>query len=109
MTTQRITLPIYNLGCGGGGTLSIERALAKAPGVAYAYVNPLTEMAYVEFDPALANPQQLVAMIDQLGYGAPRITPWREDASDAVQPTVKRWSARWRAIVAAWGWRRSTP
>ncbi len=24
MTTQRITLPIYNLGCGGGGSLSIE-------------------------------------------------------------------------------------
>lgn len=103
MTTQRITLPIYNLGCGGGGTLSIERALAKVPGVAYAYVNPLTEMAYIEFDPALANPEQLVAVIDHLGYGVPRVAPRRDHASAAGRPTANQWDTRQRAIAAGLG------
>lgn len=31
MKTQRITLPIFDLSCGGGGVLIIERALARTP------------------------------------------------------------------------------
>ena len=57
MKNERVTLPIYNLGCGGGGSLTIERALTKAPGVTQAYVNPATEMAYVVYNPALAQPE----------------------------------------------------
>ena len=101
MTTQRITLPIYNLGCGGGGALSIERALAKVPGVPYAYVNPLTEMAYVEFDPALASPGRLAAVIAELGYGAPKAEPRR------AVTTTKQATARWdiqRLAMAAGFW-----
>ena len=72
MKHDRVTLPIYNLGCGGGGALTIERALAKSPGVLEAYVNPLTEMAYVVYDPVLADTGQFARVIDQLGYGSPR-------------------------------------
>jgi hypothetical protein len=71
MPTHRITLPIYNLGCGGGGSLTIERALSKALGVTQAYVNPATEMAYIMYDPALANPEQFAAVIDRMGFGPP--------------------------------------
>src|SRR5262245_46544483 len=71
MQTQGITIPIYNLGFGGGGSLTIERALRRAPGVAHAHVNPATEMAYVDYDAALVGPTQLRAIIDDMGYGAP--------------------------------------
>jgi cation transport ATPase len=77
MTTQRITLPIYNLGCGGGGSLMIERALTKTPGVMQAYVNPATEMAYVVYDPTLAKEEQFAAVIERIGYGPPPVATYR--------------------------------
>jgi Cu+-exporting ATPase len=103
MTTQRITLPIYNLGCGGGGSLTIERALTKAPGVTQAYVNPATEMAYVVYDPALARPDQLAAVIDRMGYGPPPVAI--HSAVSAPQPDIasrgrRQWHVRRLAIAA---------
>lgn len=70
LTTKsiRVTLPVYGLGCGGGGALAAERALSKAPGVKRAYVNPLTEMAYIEYDPALTGPEQLAAVVVGAGF-----------------------------------------
>ena len=100
MKRERITLPVYNLGCGGGGALAIERALTKAPGVAYAYVNPLTEMTYVEFDPALANPEQLATLIEELGYGAPRVVSHRQRATIAMQAAPSWWDRQRLAVVA---------
>ena len=65
--TERLTLAINGLACGGGGSLTAERALARVPGVVWAYVNPATEMAYVEYDPARALPAQLVAAVERTG------------------------------------------
>lgn len=70
MKTHRITLPIYRLSCGGGGTLTIQRALARSTGVIHAYVNPATEMAYVEYDPAQISPECLAATVEQTGFHA---------------------------------------
>jgi cation transport ATPase len=68
--TQSLTIPIHGLSCGGGGALSAERALTHTPGVRRAYVNPLTEMAYIEFDPAVTGEARLVAAIEGVGLQA---------------------------------------
>lgn len=75
MKTQRITLPIDDLSCGGGGALIVERALAQTPGVVYVYINPATEMAYIEYDPALSDPDRLVKVVEHAGFhaGAPSL------------------------------------
>jgi cation transport ATPase len=68
MQKQRITLPIYNLSCGGGSALTVERILAQQPGVLHVYVNPATEMAYVEYDPVLSDVTQLNAALERTGF-----------------------------------------
>jgi len=70
MDTRRITLPIFGLTCSGGGALTLERALERAPGVVWVYINPATEMAYVEYDAALATPSELVAVVEEVGLRA---------------------------------------
>ena len=75
MTTQHTTVPLQSLGCASGGRAAIERALLDIPGVLRAYVNPVTEMAYVEFDPALSNAQVIGAVIRQTGYAETRPLP----------------------------------
>ncbi len=70
MTTQRVTVPIYGLGCGGGGALTVERAIAKVPGVARVYVNPATETAYVEYDPARSYPGYITDAVERAGFRA---------------------------------------
>ena len=66
----RVTFPIVGLGCGGGGALTVERALQQTPGVVRAYVSPATEMAYVEYDPARTDQSALERVISSLGYRA---------------------------------------
>lgn len=75
MTTQHTTVPLQSLGCASGGRAAIERALLDIPGVLRAYVNPVTEMAYVEFDPALSDAQVIGAVIRQTGYAEMRPVP----------------------------------
>lgn len=70
---KRVAIPLYGLGCGGGGVLTVERALHRVAGVRNAYANPATEMAYVEYDPDLCSPARLVIAINGTGLraGAP--------------------------------------
>ena len=70
MNIQRITLTIYGLGCGGGGALTIERALTKLLGITQVYVNPATEMAYVAYDPGRTTLHQITAAIERVGFRA---------------------------------------
>jgi copper chaperone CopZ len=67
-TTSRITMPIEGLTCGGGGALTVERSIARVPGVTRVYVNPLTEMAYVEYDSTLCSPDTIVAAVIRAGF-----------------------------------------
>ncbi|MEO7910397.1 MAG: heavy metal-associated domain-containing protein [Roseiflexaceae bacterium] len=98
MKNERVTLPIYNLGCDGGGSLTIERALTKAPGVTQAYVNPATEMAYVVYNPALAQPDELAAAIARAGFGPPISATRGENA--APPPAQLALDARHLALAA---------
>jgi copper chaperone CopZ len=66
--TARITIPVFGLTCGGGGALTAERALARVPGVVRAYVNPATEMAYVQFDPAVCGEEKLLEALRDHGF-----------------------------------------
>ena len=70
MTSTRLRIPIYGLGCGGGGARAIERALARSPGVISVYLNPATEAAQIEVDPALTDAGKLTQVIEQTGYRA---------------------------------------
>jgi hypothetical protein len=67
---RRVTVTIYGLARGGGGALTAERSLAKVPGVKRAYVNPLTEMAYVEYAPAITDQAALIAALECTGLKA---------------------------------------
>jgi hypothetical protein len=70
MARTRVTLEIFGLGCGGGGSLTVERALARVPGVVYAYANPAMETAYVEYEATLVEPEKLVDAVRQVGFRA---------------------------------------
>jgi ubiquinone/menaquinone biosynthesis C-methylase UbiE/copper chaperone CopZ len=70
MKTQTITLSIHDLGCGGGGALALERALAGVPGVNKVYVNPATETAYIDCEPNRIDPDRLISEVERLGYRA---------------------------------------
>ncbi|GBD20795.1 hypothetical protein HRbin28_01243 [bacterium HR28] len=70
MSTARLTMAISGLSCGGGGALVVERALAKLPGVVRVYVNPATEMAYIEYDPSRLSWEQLAAAVESVGFRA---------------------------------------
>ena len=73
MNTRRaLRIPVYGLGCGGDGATTIERELARLPGVLQAYVNPATEIAYVDYDPATTDPLRLAQAIERTGYRAGR-------------------------------------
>jgi len=67
-----LRIPIYGLGCGGAGATAIERQLAATDGVLRAYVNPATETAHVDYDPAETDPWSLARAIERAGYKAGR-------------------------------------
>ncbi|GBF04411.1 hypothetical protein DAERI_020008 [Deinococcus aerius] len=67
-TTQRLTIPIDGLGC--GGALRAEGVLSRLPGVIRAYVNPATEMGYVEYDPGQFDLSHLRSALARAGFEA---------------------------------------
>jgi len=68
--TRELRIPIYGLGCGGSGAAEIERELAATDGVFRVYVNPATETAYVDYDPAETDALSLSRAIEKAGYRA---------------------------------------
>lgn len=98
---QRVTLPVYNLGCAGGGALTVERVLQQTPGVGYVYVNPATEMAYVEYDPSQVETDALTTAIESVGFGAPRLETRSAPLLEiGVMPRLD--SRRWALAGGVW-------
>ena len=52
-----------------------RRMLRKVEGVHVAFVNPRTEMAYVEFDHRLADPARLIATVERAGLRVTQLQP----------------------------------
>ena len=80
---------------------SIERALRRIPGVTRARVNPVTEMAYVEYDPAQWDERRLrhaVADAANESLGPPCLGSARSDGPDVG----RRGASRPALLVGAW-------
>jgi len=87
---ERIDIPVSGMTCAACAR-TIQRTLAKAPGVTRASVNLATNTATVEYDPQRIRIPDFVAAIEGLGYGVPKT----ESAPDAALPAYRR-----RLVVA---------
>jgi len=83
---------------------NVQRALNRQPGVTDASVNLMTGQARVVFDPAVVQPEQLVAAVESIGYGA--AVPSAESSAVMAQGArdeqerAEFTSLRRRAVVA---------
>lgn len=75
--TRKLTLPVLGLACGGGGARTVEKVVARVPGVTTVYVNPATEAAWIEYEPDRCGPEQLRAAVESAGYRVPRASEAR--------------------------------
>jgi P-type Cu+ transporter len=85
--SDRIDLPVSGMTCAACAR-SIERTLAKKPGVEHARVNLATNTATVEFDSAQTEVAEFVHAIEDLGYGVP--------SKEVPEPDYQR---RWRMAL----------
>lgn len=69
--TRTLTLPVLGLACGGGGARTVEKIVARVPGVTTVYVNPATEAALIEYEPDQCGHEQLRAAVESAGYRVP--------------------------------------
>ena len=102
MSTRRTALPLASHIC-GGEYLTVQAVLAQVPGVVAAVVNPASEMAYVEFDPVLTNPDALVAVLKRSGF-----TPRERAAVRRDRPSVGG-QLRMEIMTPAFPFTRSVP
>jgi YHS domain-containing protein len=68
-----IRIPIFGLGCGGAGATTLEREFAGTPGVVFAYVNPVTETAYLRIDPATIEVERLSSLFGRALINEPAL------------------------------------
>ncbi len=66
---ERLTLSVGGMSC-AACQATVQRALARTPGVVDANVNLMTNSAAVTYDPRVVAPDALVDRIRQTGYGA---------------------------------------
>ena len=67
MPTSRTALPLSSQVC-GGERLTVERVLTEVEGVVTVLINPVSEMAYVEYDPTRTDPARLLALLRRAGF-----------------------------------------
>jgi len=64
----RLTLSVTGLKACDEDAVKAEQVLEQIPGVIHAYVNPVTEMANIEYDPAVTAESDLAAVLDSAGF-----------------------------------------
>ncbi len=96
--TTSITFEVGGMTC-AACVRRVERALARAPGVAAVVVNLTTERASVDYQPDLVSPERLQALVTAAGYQA-------QPAVDRAERRRRRAAAaarQWRELQAAVG------
>jgi len=95
--TKTLDLTVTGMTC-AACQANVQRALRRQPGVADASVNLMTGQARVVFDPSVVQPDQLVAAVETVGYGAE--LPSRETSAVAAQELRDReQAAEFRRLV----------
>jgi len=101
--TERTTIPVTGMTC-AACSARIQRTLERSPGVASANVNLMTNSATVEFDPAVATLDGLVATIRDTGYGAelprPTAAPGEEETAEERRLAAERTVLRRKVVVS---------
>jgi len=89
MSSKQAILPITGMTC-ANCVATVERNLKRVDGVESANVNLSSERATIEYDPSLANLQDLIARVERAGYGvavgeADLLIRRMSDSSDALR------------------------
>ncbi|MBP2171846.1 heavy metal translocating P-type ATPase [Methanococcus voltae] len=66
--TKKISLLISGMHCSMCAS-NIEKNVLKIDGVKYISINPVTEIARIEYDPKIANLDNITKVIEELGFG----------------------------------------
>jgi YHS domain-containing protein/copper chaperone CopZ len=104
-----LALPVFGLGCGGGGAANIERELKRTQGILSSYVNPATETAYVDYNPDVVSLEGIVDVIEDCGYKSLHVVRGRVSANED-QAEGGGWLHRLsRACSSATWWFRLLP
>lgn len=67
--TRHVALPLKGIGCSVPAQRVVLERLHAIGGVVAAALNPVTEMAYVQYDPARCTEHDLVVAVWSTGYG----------------------------------------
>jgi len=82
---ERVEIKIQGMNC-AACVSRVEKKLQKIDGVQEAVVNLATEKAIVKYLPAVVKPEDLVAAITSIGYGAQVQTDLAEDTGQVSEP-----------------------
>jgi len=99
--TLKVTLPVEGMTC-AACQATVQKALNRAPGVAKATVNLMTNEATVLYDGSATDPTRLVAAINDTGYVShlPAADTSREDETRAQAEAQEYANLRTKAIVS---------
>lgn len=112
MKPRSITLPIGGRHCCRAGARIVERALAQVAGVCSVEANAATGTVYVEYDPTVADSDQLRVAIEASGFGPARPAGHRHRQRELLTAHDRRSLPRapfggavlvWVLIIAAAG------
>jgi Cu+-exporting ATPase len=95
--TESVTLPVVGMTC-AACQRHVEEALRSTAGVSDAHVDLMAHRAHVDFDPAVAPPEKLVAAIRQAGYDA--VLPRSESAEPERDRDAGSARKAWVMLVA---------
>ncbi len=69
---RQLEISIIGLNCSSSDSLIVEKIIRKQAGVLKVYVNPVTEICYIEYDPVVTSEKQLQAIVKGAGFGQKR-------------------------------------